>query len=73
MFVGNWEGGDHVTTETVAVRSAETKARCGSRLYAAWFRCMLADDPVACKMFTGGRRNCGIWGIRLYSLTSKNL
>jgi hypothetical protein len=31
------------------------------RLYAAWFRCFLADDQVACKLFQGGApQNCGI-------------
>ena len=45
------------------------------RLYAAWFRCFLADDQVACKLFEGGApANCGIckdpgWHV----LSSKNL
>ena len=31
------------------------------RLYAAWFRCFLADDQVACKLFEGGApNNCGL-------------
>jgi hypothetical protein len=29
------------------------------RLYAAWFRCFLADDSAACGMFRGGQ-GCGI-------------
>ncbi|HKP55629.1 MAG TPA: hypothetical protein VJV78_02850 [Polyangiales bacterium] len=76
MFVGNWEGGDHVTTETVAGALTGDKGSAQfSRLYAAWFRCFLGDDPVACKMFMGGAPGmCGIckdpgW----HSLTSKNL
>jgi len=76
MFVGNWEGGDHVTTQTIAGSLTGDKGTVQfARLYAAWFRCMLGDDPVACKMFTGGApENCGIckdpgW----HSLTSKNL
>jgi hypothetical protein len=76
MFVANWEGGDHVTTETVAGAISGDKGSVQfARLYAAWFRCTLADDPVACKMFTGGAPdNCGIckdpgW----HSLTSKNM
>lgn len=76
MFVGNWEGGDHVTTETVAGSLTGDKGSLQfTRLYAAWFRCMLADDPVACKMFMGGAPgNCGIckdpgW----HGLASKNL
>ena len=28
------------------------------RLYAGWFRCFLADDPLACAMFRGSP--CGI-------------
>jgi hypothetical protein len=41
----------------------------------AWFRCFLADDDVACKLFEGGAPgNCGIckdpgWAM----LASKNL
>jgi hypothetical protein len=58
-FVANWEGGDHVGTETLAgyiVRDPGSLAM--QRLYAAWFRCFLADDPVACGMFKGNP--CGI-------------
>ena len=60
-FTAIWQGGDHVTTETLA---GYITGNPGSiqmmRLYAAWFRCFLGDDPVACKMFEGGRENCGI-------------
>jgi len=76
MFVGNWEGGDHVTTETVAGALSNDKGSLQfTRLYSAWFRCFLGDDAVACKMFMGGAPDaCGIckepgW----HSLTSKNL
>jgi hypothetical protein len=61
-FLADWDGGDHVTTETIA---GYIQMQPGSiqmmRLYAAWFRCFLADDQVACKMFEGGApNNCGI-------------
>jgi hypothetical protein len=76
MFVADWEGGDHVTTETVAGAISGDKGSLQfTRLYAAWFRCMLADDPVACKMFTGGAPgNCGICkDMGWHGLASKNL
>jgi hypothetical protein len=61
-FLADWDGGDHVTTETVA---GYIQMQPGTiqmmRLYAAWFRCFLADDQVACKLFQGGApNNCGI-------------
>ena len=44
------------------------------RLYAAWFRSFLGDDPVACKMFEGGQGNCGICKDQGWSeLVMKNL
>jgi hypothetical protein len=76
MFVANWEGGDHFTTETVAgVFSGDKGTVQFQRLYTAWLRCMLADDAVACALFTGGTPdNCGIckdsgW----HALASSNL
>jgi hypothetical protein len=61
MFVANWEGGDHVTTETVAGFISGDKGTLQfQRLYAAWFRCMLADDGVACALFQGAPSSCGI-------------
>jgi hypothetical protein len=55
-----WDGGDHVTTETLA---GFIRGDLGTiqmmRLYAAWFRCFLADDAVACGLFEGGD-SCGI-------------
>jgi hypothetical protein len=61
-FLADWDGGDHTTTETVA---GYIQGQQGSiqmmRLYAAWFRCFLADDQVACKLFEGGApTNCGM-------------
>jgi hypothetical protein len=75
-FLADWDGGDHVNTETI---SGYLQMQPGTfqmmRLYAAWFRCFLADDQVACKLFEGGApANCGIckdpgWHV----LSSKNL
>jgi hypothetical protein len=76
MFVAVWEGGDHFTTETLAgyiIKDAGSLQF--ERLYAAWMRCFLADDAVACKLFSGGTPSgCGIckdmgWHI----LASKNM
>lgn len=56
-----WEGGDHVTTETLAGWIAgDPGTKQMTRLYAAWFRCYLADDPVACGLFAGGNPSCTI-------------
>ena len=72
MFVGVWEGGNHVGTETVlgflgldTTSGDAMVSQKGSvqfqRLYAAWFRCFLADDDVACKLFQGqAPGSCGI-------------
>jgi hypothetical protein len=72
MFVAVWDGGNHVGTETVlgflgldTTSGDATVSQKGSvqfqRLYAAWFRCFLADDQVACKLFSGGAPDgCGI-------------
>ena len=61
-FAASWQGGDHVSTETVAgyiTKDAGTLAM--QRLYAAWFRCFLADDAVACNLFKGATPNdCGV-------------
>ncbi|HEY2732752.1 MAG TPA: hypothetical protein VGI70_02145, partial [Polyangiales bacterium] len=60
-FLGDWMNGDHTTTETLA---GYIKGDKGSlqmqRLLAAWFRCWLADDQVACALFKGAPDNCGI-------------
>jgi hypothetical protein len=62
MFVASWEGGDHVGTETIAGYIARDPGTLQmQRLYAAWFRCFLADDSTACGMFYGGApTGCGI-------------
>jgi hypothetical protein len=76
MFVADWEGGDHTSTETVSgFLSGDKGSTQFSRLYAAWFRCQLADDPVACKMFAGGApANCGICkDMGWHALASNNL
>ncbi len=61
-FLADWDGGDHTTTETVAGYIAGQPGTIQMmRLYAAWFRCFLADDQVACKLFEGGApKGCGI-------------
>jgi hypothetical protein len=60
-FTAIWQGGDHVTTETLAGYITGNPGTIQMmRLYAAWFRCFLGDDPVACKMFEGGKDSCGI-------------
>jgi hypothetical protein len=87
MFLADWNKGNHVGTETVLgfigldttgmATAAESQmgAQQFQRLYAAWFRCFLADDQTACKLFSGGTPdNCGIckdpgW----YLLSSANL
>jgi len=61
-FLADWDGGDHVTTETLAGYVAgQEGTRQFMHLYAAWFRCFLADDQTACKLFKGGTPSgCGI-------------
>ncbi len=85
-FVAVWQGGDHVGTETVLgylgldttnmdATGSQKGAQQFQRLMAAWFRCFLANDQVACKLFQGGTPSgCGIckdpgWA----QLASKNL
>ena len=85
-FVAVWQGGDHVGTETVLgflgldttnmdATGSQKGAQQFARLMPAWFRCFLANDQVACKLFQGGTPNgCGIckdpgWA----QLASKNL
>lgn len=77
MFAASWQGGDHVKTETVAgyiTKDAGTMAM--QRLYAAWFRCYLADDGVACNLFKGATPDqCGVCkeGMGWAVLKSKNI
>jgi hypothetical protein len=59
-MVAIWEGGDHVGTETLlGYITGDPGTVQMMRLYAAWFRCFLADDGAACEMFRGGA-SCGI-------------
>ena len=62
MFVAVWEGGDHISTETVLGFIMGDKGSVQfQRLYAAWFRCFLGDDSKACSLFEGGTPDgCGI-------------
>jgi hypothetical protein len=61
-FLGDWDGGTHTGTETLAGYTGGDKGTYAMmKLYAAWFRCFLADDQVACKVFQGGTpNNCGM-------------
>jgi hypothetical protein len=76
-FAASWQGGDHVTTQTVAGYIGRDPGTLGmQRLMAAWFRCYLADDAVACDLFKGAAPDaCGVckegqdWAI----LKSKNV
>ncbi|HLK40529.1 MAG TPA: hypothetical protein VKU41_27445 [Polyangiaceae bacterium] len=74
-FLADWDGGDHVTTPTVAGLLSQNPQGTLQfvRLLTAWYRCFLADDGAACNLFKGGK-SCGIckdpgW----YLLESKNL
>jgi hypothetical protein len=77
MFAASWNGGDHVTTETLAgYITKDPGSLAMQRLYAAWFRCYLADDSVACDLFKGAAPDqCGLckekmnWAV----LKSKNI
>ena len=56
-FLADWDGGDHFTTETLAGYVAgQDGTHQLMHLYAAWFRCFLADDQTACKLFRAARR-----------------
>jgi hypothetical protein len=85
-FVAVWMGGNHVGTETVLgylgldttsmdAMGSQAGSKQFQRLMAAWFRCFLAGDQAACKLFQGGTPSgCGIckdpgWA----TLASKNL
>jgi hypothetical protein len=55
-----YEGADHTTTPTLAGAFKNDPGTVQfTRFYTAWFRCFLADDPVACGMFKGGA-SCGV-------------
>jgi hypothetical protein len=75
-FLADWDGGDHFNTETLAGYVAgQEGTHQFMHLYAAWFRCFLADDQTACKLFQGGTPSgCGICkGAGWHVLSSKNL
>lgn len=60
-FLGDWEGGDHTNTETIGgYLQKDPGSLQMQRLYAAWFRCFLADDQTACAMFKGAPDSCSI-------------
>jgi hypothetical protein len=61
-FLADWDGGTHTGTETLAGYTGGDKGTYNMmKLYAAWFRCFLADDQVACRVFQGGTpSNCGM-------------
>jgi hypothetical protein len=61
-FLADWDGGTHTGTETLGGYTGGDKGTYAMmKLYAAWFRCFLADDQVACKLFQGGApSNCGM-------------
>jgi hypothetical protein len=59
MFA-EYTGADHVTTPTAGGWIQKNPGTIQfMRFYTAWWRCFLADDAVACKMFKGGA-NCGV-------------
>jgi len=61
-FLADWDGGTHTGTETLSGYTSGDKGTYNMmKLYAAWFRCFLADDQVACRVFQGGTpANCGM-------------
>jgi len=71
-FLASYSNASHIITPSVL--GAETPGGIQvKRLYAAWYRCFLADDVDACALFTGGDE-CGIcdepeW----FELRSKNM
>jgi pimeloyl-ACP methyl ester carboxylesterase len=59
MFA-EYTGADHTTTPTIAGYLQMNPGIIQfMRFYTAWWRCFLADDQVACKMFKGGS-SCGV-------------
>jgi hypothetical protein len=61
-FLADWDGGTHTGTETLSGYTSGDKGTYAMmKLYAAWFRCFLADDQTACALFQGGTpSNCGM-------------
>lgn len=71
-FLASYLGADHITTPT-ALGALTPGGIQYKRLYAAWFRCFLADDENACALFAGGDE-CGICSDPGWAeLKSKNL
>jgi hypothetical protein len=72
-FLASWQGGDHISTETLLGYLAGDPGTIQMmRFQTAWFRCFLAGDQAACNMFKGGQ-SCAVcrdpgWAI----LRSKN-
>ncbi len=59
MFA-EYTGADHTTTPTEGGYFQKNPGTIQfMRFYTAWWRCFLADDQVACKMFKGGA-SCGV-------------
>ncbi len=59
MFA-EYTGADHTSTPTEAGWIQKSPGTIQFvRFYTAWWRCFLADDQVACKMFKGGS-SCGV-------------
>jgi hypothetical protein len=59
MFA-EYTGADHLTTPTAGGWFQQNPGTIQfMRFYTAWWRCFLADDPVACAMFKGGS-SCGV-------------
>jgi len=77
FFTASWNKGDHFATQTLAgYISRDPGTLAMQRLYAAWFRCFLADDAIACNLFKGATpADCGVckenqdWAV----LKSKNI
>jgi hypothetical protein len=69
-----WDGGSRVITQTAeGLRSGDPGSPQMMRLYTAWYRCFLADDPRACALFRGGQ-DCGICRARGWAqIVSENL
>lgn len=61
----NWEGADHFSTPTLSGYLARDEGSYQyRRLYTAWFRCYLAEDPRACALFQGDCPICQDQGWR---------
>jgi len=65
-------GADHIVVPSILGVGTDAGVQV-KRLYAAWYRCFLADDANACALFTGGDA-CGICDDPNYfNVRSKNL